>query len=120
MDAGEFRQYATANCCEACGRPFDNGKGKDGIVITFRTIQCDDATLHITPRQQQILETLLRTYPQPMMLERLYLNVWGWESDVQPKTMQVVICKLNKMLAPLNLQIKNSYGVGYSLAKHVA
>ncbi len=120
MNAQEFHQYAMENCCEACGRPFDRGSGKDGIVISFRTIQCDENIAHITPREQQILETLLRTYPQPMMLERLFLNVWGWESDVQPKTMQVIICKLNKTLAALGLAITNSYGVGYSLRKNVA
>ncbi len=119
VNAAEFRQYAIDNFCEKCGRPFDAGHGKDGIVITFRTIQCGEAIARLTPREQQLLETLLRVYPHPATQERLYANVWGWESDVQPKTMQVVICKLNKTLAPLNLQISNSRGVGYGLTKYV-
>lgn len=118
MDVGEHTQFAVEHCCSKCGQPLQ-GKEKAGLVVSFHTLSGDGSQVHVTTREQQIVETLLRAYPEVVLHERMYLAVWGWSSDVQAKTLQVFICKLRKKLRVVGFDVAIDFGAGYKLVKYV-
>ncbi len=102
-------------CCEKCGRPFEDFMEKHGITINFRELWRNEQSIILTDRESQIVETLLRSYPHAVHKDRIFLNVWGGSSDVQPKTLDVFICKLRKALAPIGMLIETVHGMGFRL-----
>lgn len=44
-----------------------------------------------------------------------YAHVWGREADVDPKIVDVIICKLRKKLDPYSIEIETIHGVGYRM-----
>ena len=119
MDLGEHLTFAEARCCSKCGRPLDP-KEKAGLVVGLKTLSGDGAQIHITTREQQIVEELLKSYPLTVLHERMFLNVWGASSDAQMKTMHVFMCKLKKKLKAVGFDILNDFGTGYRLIRYVA
>ncbi len=88
---------------------------KHGIAISFRALWRDEQSIILTDREYQIVEALLRTYPNAIHKERMFRNVWGAYSDVQMKTVDVFICKLRKRLGHVGLAIETVFGMGYRL-----
>ncbi len=119
MELGEHLSFAESRCCSKCGRPLDAGE-KAGLVVGLKTLSGDGAQIHITTREQQIVEELLKNYPNLVLHERMFLNVWGASSDAQMKTMHVFICRLRKKLKQVGFDIATSFGAGYRLIRYVA
>lgn len=102
-------------CCDKCGRPYHEFMKKHGIAMSFRTLWRDEQCISLTDREFQIIETLVRSYPNPIHKVRVFLNVWGGSSDVQMKTLDVFICKLRKQIARVGMTIETVHGMGYRL-----
>ncbi len=108
-------EMVAQQCCDKCGRPFQDFMQKNGIYLSFRELWRDEQSVILTDRESQIVETLLRTYPIAIHKERIFLNVWGGSSDVQAKTLDVYICKLRKRLGAVGMSIETIFGMGYRL-----
>ncbi len=119
MELGEHLSFAESHCCSKCGRPLES-KEKAGLVVGFRVLSGDGAQVHVTTREQQIVEELVKSYPNLVLHERMFLNVWGASSDVQMKTMHVFMCKLRKKLKQVGFDVSTSFGAGYRLIQYVA
>jgi len=102
-------------CCDKCGRPYEESMQKHGIALSMRTLWREEQSITLTDREYQIVELLLRSYPIAMHKDRLFLGVWGSYSEVQPKTLDVFICKLRKQLGRVGMLIETVHGMGYRL-----
>ncbi len=102
-------------CCETCGRPYEEFLEKHGISLMLGSVRRDEAQIIVTNREWQIIETLLRRFPNAVHKETIFLRVWGGSSDVQIKTLGVFICKLRKKIGPIGLHIETLFGMGYQL-----
>lgn len=118
MEIGGHGQFTQEHCCSKCGHPLVTNKA--GLVVSLRTLSGDSAQVGITMREQQMVEVLLRSYPELAPHDQMFLRVWGYDSDVQEKTMHVYVCKLRKKLKVVGFGLETIFGVGYKLVKHVA
>lgn len=109
------KDFITGECCEACGRPFEFKAGRIDITLDLDSLRYKGEEIHLSLRQGQLMRVLLRAYPNGLHRERIYLSVWGVDSDVCDKTMDVIFCKMRKKLAPIGLGIANMHGVGFKL-----
>lgn len=72
----------------------------------------------LSRREGDLLESFLRAPGQTLARETLLLKVWGPESDVEAGNLDNYIHFLRRRLKSVGsaLQIKNVWGVGYSIA----
>ncbi len=71
----------------------------------------------LSRREGELLESFLRTPGQTLARETLLLKVWGPDSDVEAGNLDNYIHFLRRRLKAVGsaLQIKNVWGVGYSM-----
>lgn len=101
-------------------RPKGNGGGAlrhDGLVldVAAKSVSLDDAQLHITAKEFQLLEYLLRHKGEVISKERLLTQVWSDEERVQENTVETFIGHLRKKLRPRADLITTVRGYGYRL-----
>ena len=114
---GSMAARANELCCKECGRPFTQQAENDGIVLTTTTIWHAGNFLRFTLRESELLEQLINAYPEPMLRERVFRNIWGTNSDVNDKILDVVLVKIRKRLPQIGLAIESVWGVGWRLKK---
>ena len=87
-----------------------------GIRIDFisRTIEKDGQETECTPREYELLETLVKNRNIALSRERLLDLVWGYDYEGDIRTVDVHIQKLRKKLG-LEKCIKTVYKLGYRL-----
>lgn len=105
-------------CCGKCGRPYETSIEKDGVSLTLKTLRRGDVAISLTDRQYQIVEKLLRSAPTGVHKDHLFFSVWGDETDVQMKTLEVFICQIRRRLWGTGLTIQTIYGMGYRMKIH--
>ena len=94
--------------------------GKDftfyGVRIDFesRVIEKDGQAVDCTPREYELLETLVKNRNIALSRERLLELVWGYDYEGDTRTVDVHIQKLRKKLG-LEECIKTVYKLGYRL-----
>ena len=94
--------------------------GKDftfyGVRIDFesRVIEKDGQAVDCTPREYELLETLVKNRNIALSRERLLELVWGYDYEGDTRTVDVHIQKLRKKLG-LEESIKTVYKLGYRL-----
>ena len=94
--------------------------GKDftfyGVRIDFesRVIEKDGQAADCTPREYELLETLVKNRNIALSRERLLELVWGYDYEGDTRTVDVHIQKLRKKLG-LEECIKTVYKLGYRL-----
>lgn len=71
--------------------------------------------IHLTLKESQLLELLIRNYGQVVTKQRIIEKVWGYNSDAVESTINIYIHYLRKKIEISNL--KTVRGVGYYLQK---
>lgn len=79
-----------------------------------RTVKKGDETILLTPREFDLLLALLRAPNVTLYREALYESVWGQESDVDSRTLDLHIQRIRKKLGLQN-HIRTLYKIGYRL-----
>ena len=79
-----------------------------------RTVKKGDETILLTPREFGLLLALLRAPNVTLYREALYESVWGQESDVDSRTLDLHIQRIRKKLGLQN-HIRTLYKIGYRL-----
>jgi DNA-binding response OmpR family regulator len=74
--------------------------------------------IHLTLKESQLLELLIRNYGQVVTKQRIIEKVWGYNSDAVESTINIYIHYLRKKINISNL--KTARGVGYYLQKNTA
>lgn len=72
-------------------------------------------TIHLTLKESQLLELLIRNQGQVVTKQRIIEKVWGYNSDAEESTINIYIHYLRKKINISNL--KTVRGVGYYLQK---
>ena len=94
--------------------------------LTFGNITLDQTTfelsspsssVHLTNKEFQMMELLMRNPRQRISSERFLERIWGYDSDVELNVVWVYLSYLRKKLAALqaNVQIKAFRNAGYAL-----
>lgn len=108
----------------AVSRRSINSIKKDVMEVRGLTLDCTEHTvvmdgekIHLTPREFQLLELLMRNEGQVLTREIILDRIWGYDKEVSTNTLDAYIKLLRKKLErpgdpPL---IHNVRGVGYKL-----
>lgn len=83
-------------------------------VVSKQTI-VDDRPIHITAKEFQLLEYLLRHTGEVVSKERILTHVWSDEDRVQANTVETFIGHLRKKLKPHDGLITTVRGYGYRI-----
>lgn len=112
-----LRDFRVQKCCSECGRPLETENTKAGICLGFLTVTHAGKSLRLSATHSRVLETLLRRFPDVAPRDYIFSRVWGLDSEVEDKTLDVVICSMRKKLKAIGLGIKTEWGIGYQLCK---
>lgn len=85
------------------------------VNLTNRTVFHGDEEIHLTPREFQLLELLIRNKGQVLSRELIFDRIWGYEADVSYKTIDATVKLLRKKLSIDKDFIQSIRGVGYKL-----
>jgi DNA-binding response OmpR family regulator len=95
------------------GLRFDESRRK----VWFR-----NQLLELRPREYDLLKFLARHRGQVFSRDALLSHVWGWESYIDQRTVDVHVRRLRSKLASVDPEVQvilTEWGVGYSLAEDV-
>ena len=82
-----------------------------------RRVTRSGTPLHLTPREFDLLEVLLRNRGIVLYREVLYERVWGLDAEYDSRTLDLHIQRLRKKLGWTTEQLETIYRVGYRLKK---
>jgi DNA-binding response OmpR family regulator len=74
-----------------------------------------ETRLVLSRREASVLAALLQGFGQLVSRERLMSQVYGYEGDVGPNTLEVYVHRLRKKLVGSNLSLRTVHGRGYVL-----
>jgi two-component system OmpR family response regulator len=83
------------------------------LDVISKTVVVDGKTLHITAKEFQLLEYLMRHCGEVLSKERLLNHVWTDEDRVQHNTVETFIAHLRKKLGKNGNLIETVRGYGY-------
>lgn len=69
----------------------------------------------LEPMSARVLIILNNAFPRAVSKDAIYMAIWGSDSDVIPKIIDVMICKLRKK----GVIIETVWGYGYALPERV-
>ena len=80
-------------------------------------LRCGQREVRLSRREYDLMELLIRSYPQIVTKEQLILKVWGYDSDVEDNNVEVYISFLRRKLEHLHsaVKIRTHRLVGYCL-----
>ena len=81
-----------------------------------RRVTRSGTPLHLTPREFDLLEVLLRNRGIVLYREVLYERVWGLDAEYDSRTLDLHIQRLRKKLGWKN-EIRTVFRVGYVLER---
>lgn len=87
--------------------------GTIAIDIASKSVTVDDKVLHVTAKEFQLLEYLMRHRGEVLSKERLLGHVWSDENRVQHNTVETFIAHLRKKLGSAGDLIQTVRGYGY-------
>ena len=85
------------------------------LDVVSKTVTLDGALLHITAKEFQLLEYLLRHRGEVVSKERILTHVWSDEDRVQANTVETFIGHLRKKLRPNDTLVITVRGYGYRI-----
>jgi two-component system OmpR family response regulator len=88
--------------------------GKLQLDVTARTAEIADKPLHLTTKEFQLLEYLLRHKGEVLSKDRLLDHVWADEARVQHNTVETFIANVRKKLGDADI-ITTVRGYGYKV-----
>lgn len=90
-------------------------------AFTLNTAQCEvnmtDEKIKLSMKEAQLLELLLRNKGQVLSKEQILYRVWGYDSDVEIKNIDLYVFYLRKKIdfAKAGVSLETIRGVGYTL-----
>ena len=80
-------------------------------------LRCGQREVRLSRREYDLMELLIRSYPQIVPKEQLILKVWGYDSDAEDNNVEVYISFLRRKLEHLHsaVKIRTHRLVGYCL-----
>jgi DNA-binding response OmpR family regulator len=87
--------------------------GSLSLDVISKVVKADDKTIHITAKEFQLLEYLMRHAGEVLSKERLLSHVWADEDRVQHNTVETFIAHLRKKLGKSGNLIETVRGYGY-------
>jgi two-component system phosphate regulon response regulator PhoB len=95
----------------------DNILRYDGIELDLNTFSAylDNKALDLTTKEFELLSLFLSNPNKIFSRERLLTNIWGYDNQVQTRTVDVHISSLRKKLGAKANIIKSKPKVGYGL-----
>lgn len=89
------------------------------IEFNYNTLDLygNGETFHLTLKESQLLELLMRHKGQAIASNAIIEKLWGWDSEAEDSHVQVQVAFLRKKLKLITskVKIKTIYGVGYML-----
>lgn len=85
------------------------------LDVVAKTVTLDGTPLHITAKEFQLLEYLLRHRGEVVSKERILTHVWSDEDRVQANTVETFIGHLRKKLRPHDSLVVTVRGYGYRI-----
>ena len=81
------------------------------------TLSCGQRSVHLSRKEYDLMELLIRNRDVILTKETLLLKIWGYESDAEDNNVEVYISFLRKKLEHLRsaVKIKTIRMVGYCL-----
>ena len=81
------------------------------------TLNCQERSVHLSRREYDLMELLMRNGAQIVTKEQLLLKVWGYDSEAEDNNVEVYISFLRRKLTHLHsaVRIKTIRMVGYCL-----
>ena len=70
------------------------------------TLSCGQRSVHLSRREYDMMELLIRNRDVILTKETLLLKIWGYESDAEDNNVEVYISFLRKKLDHLHSQVK--------------
>lgn len=87
------------------------------IRADTREVTLDDQTVHLTPKEFDLMLTLAQNHAHVVSAQWLLLSIWGYDESIRTRTLDVHINRLRSKIEPNPSQprfIKTVCGVGYS------
>jgi len=109
------RDFRVQKCCSECGRPFEDARTKEGVTFDLLHLERNKKVVRLSVQHALMFETLFKIFPKIATRDAIFSNVWGNDSEIEEKTIDVIVCNLRKKLKPLNIKIVTVWGVGYRL-----
>jgi DNA-binding response OmpR family regulator len=87
------------------------------LDLVAREARVDQLTLRLGPKEYQLLEFLLLKHGSAVSKTSCLSHLYGTDDFPEAKTLDVVLCRLRKRLAPFGLAdaIESVWGFGYKL-----
>lgn len=85
------------------------------LDVAAKTVTVDDMVVHITAKEFQLLEYLMRHEGEVISKERLLTHIWSDEDRVQENTVETFIGHLRKKIKPYDNLLVTVRGYGYKL-----
>jgi DNA-binding response OmpR family regulator len=109
--------------CACCGRPYEldmpQGFGLEGFDIRADrpgfVITIDDRKIKLSSREAELFKRLLRAIGQAVHRETLYFSVWGDNSEVDWKIIDVLVFRMRRKLAGTGIKIETIWGFGFRM-----
>ncbi len=80
-----------------------------------RSFQLRGKPLLLTPREAAVLEVLIRRQGRVVPKDQLFEQVFTFEDDVNPETIELYVHRARKKLEGSNVVIRTLRGLGYLL-----
>lgn len=99
---------------------FEQEENKVSNLICSRnilSIYTDVESTTLTLKEFNLLEYLIKSYPNIISKDQIIEKIWGFNSDTLPNQVEVYICYLRKKLELIkaSVEIKTVRGLGYKL-----
>jgi len=87
------------------------------LHLSNLTVERNQASVELSPRQAQLLEYLMRHRNQILTREQIQEALWQWGSEPESNALTVLVRKLRHRLQIVGAAdwVKTVYGMGYSL-----
>ena len=89
------------------------------LDLTGCDLKKDSASVHLSPKEFEVMRLLMTSPKSAVLKETLILNVWGSEVGVEDNNLEAYISFLRRKLRFLNssVTIKNLQKIGYRLSQ---
>ena len=89
--------------------------GKIEVDVIGKTVNKDGRPIHLTAKELQLLEYLLRHQGEVLSKDQLLDHVWADESRVQHNTVETFVANVRKKIGTGNAVIQTVRGYGYRI-----
>ena len=91
------------------------GYGSIVLDTALNTVSVDGQSIHLRPKERDILELLLREQGRTVSRDRLIQNVWGVDFQGDERMVDRHVAALRQKLGTAAQHIRAVYGTGYRL-----